>query len=113
MVQPSDQISAGAPYPRGPLSMISGAMYCNVPRQDKKDCQVLCSSFFNKENKHTTKQYKKCQILPQCRTASCDRDGRPEDGIFKSKTATAREKKAGRKTTSWGKNTVLYWKVEV
>lgn len=45
MVQPSDQISAGAPYPRGPLSMISGAMYCKVPSQDKKNCQVLQSSF--------------------------------------------------------------------
>ena len=31
MVQPRDQMSAGAPYPRGPLSMISGAMYCSVP----------------------------------------------------------------------------------
>ena len=31
MVQPSDQISAGAPYPLGPLSMISGAMYWRVP----------------------------------------------------------------------------------
>lgn len=31
MVQPKDQISAGAPYPRGPWSIISGAMYCRVP----------------------------------------------------------------------------------
>lgn len=31
MVQPRDQISAGAPYPRGPWSIISGAMYCRVP----------------------------------------------------------------------------------
>lgn len=31
MVQPRDQMSAGAPYPRGPWSMISGAMYCRVP----------------------------------------------------------------------------------
>ena len=31
MVQPSDQISAGAPYPRWPLSITSGAIYCSVP----------------------------------------------------------------------------------
>lgn len=31
MVQPRAQISAGLPYPRGPWSMISGAMYCRVP----------------------------------------------------------------------------------
>ena len=31
MVQPSDQMSAGAPYPRWPLSMTSGAMYWRVP----------------------------------------------------------------------------------
>lgn len=30
-VQPSDQMSAAFPYPRGPWSMISGAMYCRVP----------------------------------------------------------------------------------
>lgn len=39
MVQPRDQMSAGAPYPRGPWSMISGAMYCSVPigKKDNKD----------------------------------------------------------------------------
>lgn len=40
MVQPRDQMSAGAPYPRGPLSIISGAMYCKVPGEDKKSTQV-------------------------------------------------------------------------
>ena len=30
-VQPSDQTSAGGPYPLNPLSITSGAMYCNVP----------------------------------------------------------------------------------
>lgn len=31
-VQPRDQMSAAFPYPRGPWSMISGAIYCRVPR---------------------------------------------------------------------------------
>lgn len=33
-------MSAGLPYPRGPLSMISGAMYCNVPRQTNRNTQA-------------------------------------------------------------------------
>lgn len=37
MVHPRDQMSAGAPYPRGPLSMISGAMYCSVPADRELD----------------------------------------------------------------------------
>lgn len=37
MVHPRDQMSAGAPYPRGPLSMISGAMYCRVPARGEAD----------------------------------------------------------------------------
>lgn len=31
-MQPRDQMSAAFPYPRGPWSMISGAIYCRVPR---------------------------------------------------------------------------------
>lgn len=37
IVHPRDQMSAGAPYPRGPLSMISGAMYCSVPADRGED----------------------------------------------------------------------------
>lgn len=52
MVQPRDQMSAGLPYPRGPLSMISGAMYCSVPAQtDISGCdlsgQVIARKFYH------------------------------------------------------------------
>ena len=40
MVHPRDQMSAGAPYPRGPLSMISGAMYCSVPENHTRQQQL-------------------------------------------------------------------------
>lgn len=56
MVQPRDQISAGAPYPRGPWSIISGAMYCSVP----------IGKQYNKDGGHHVVQKQSVPLVNKC-----------------------------------------------